>query len=210
MFKKFRNKKSDSSAMNTNTTDNKGANDLGTEDQNELNQTNSENNKDSEQPIPVNEVEQTSVNPVELIQQELSIANDKYLRLYSEFDNYKKRNAKERMELIKNAGGDVIVSLLPVLDDFDRAIRSLDTATEINSVKEGVQLIHSKLNNLLNNKGLKPMDAKGKDFDPDLHEAITNVPTEDESQKGKIMDEVEKGYYLNDKVIRHAKVLVFG
>lgn len=168
-----------------------------------------EHTEQTEQPIPVTETEQPSVNPVELIQQELAIANDKYLRLYSEFDNVKKRNARERIELIKSAGADVITSLLPVLDDFDRAIRSFETTQDINAVKEGVQLINNKLNNILIQKGLTAMNAKGNVFDADLHEAITNVPTEDESQKGTVMDEVEKGYYLNDKVIRHAKVVVY-
>lgn len=168
-----------------------------------------EHTEQTEQPIPVTETEQPSVNPVELIQQELAIANDKYLRLYSEFDNVKKRNARERIELIKSAGADVITSLLPVLDDFDRAIRSFETTQDINAVKEGVQLINNKLNNILTQKGLTAMNAKGNVFDADLHEAITNVPTEDESQKGTVMDEVEKGYYLNDKVIRHAKVVVY-
>ncbi|HNU33799.1 MAG: nucleotide exchange factor GrpE [Bacteroidetes bacterium] len=168
-----------------------------------------ENNLPNEQPIPVAETEQPSINPIELVQQELAIANDKYLRLYSEFDNVKKRTARERIELIKSAGADVITSLLPVLDDFDRAIRSFETTQDINAVKEGILLINTKLNNILTQKGLTPMNAKGTAFDADLHEAITNVPTENESEKGLVMDEVEKGYYLNDKVIRHAKVVVY-
>lgn len=154
-----------------------------------------ENNLPNEQPIPVAETEQPSINPIELVQQELAIANDKYLRLYSEFDNVKKRTARERIELIKSAGADVITSLLPVLDDFDRAIRSFETTQDINAVKEGILLINTKLNNILTQKGLTPMNAKGTAFDADLHEAITNVPTENESEKGLVMDEVEKGYY---------------
>lgn len=204
MFNKLRNKKPpskmDTTAKNANQSDQ-------TPDPNINEQT--EHTEQTEQPIPVTETEQPSVNPVELIQQELAIANDKYLRLYSEFDNVKKRNARERIELIKSAGADVITSLLPVLDDFDRAIRSFETTQDINAVKEGVQLINNKLNNILTQKGLTAMNAKGNVFDADLHEAITNVPTEDESQKGTVMDEVEKGYYLNDKVIRHAKVVVY-
>jgi molecular chaperone GrpE len=204
MFNKLRNKKPpskmDTTAKNANQSDQ-------TPDPNINEQT--EHTEQTEQPIPETETEQPSVNPVELIQQELAIANDKYLRLYSEFDNVKKRNARERIELIKSAGADVITSLLPVLDDFDRAIRSFETTQDINAVKEGVQLINNKLNNILTQKGLTAMNAKGNVFDADLHEAITNVPTEDESQKGTVMDEVEKGYYLNDKVIRHAKVVVY-
>ncbi|HNR20564.1 MAG TPA: nucleotide exchange factor GrpE [Bacteroidia bacterium] len=204
MFNKFRNKKPPHS-MDT-TTKNANQSDQNT-DENANEHT--ENNLPNEQPIPVAETEQPSINPIELVQQELAIANDKYLRLYSEFDNVKKRTARERIELIKSAGADVITSLLPVLDDFDRAIRSFETTQDINAVKEGILLINTKLNNILTQKGLTPMNAKGTAFDADLHEAITNVPTENESEKGLVMDEVEKGYYLNDKVIRHAKVVVY-
>lgn len=178
-------------------------------DENQFDSNQNEQTAQNEQPILVSEAEQPSINPLELVQQELAVANDKYLRLYSEFDNVKKRNARERIELIKSAGADVISSLLPVLDDFDRAIRSFETTQDISAVKEGIQLINSKLNNIMTQKGLKPMNAKGTAFDADLHDAITNVPTEDESLKGTIMDEVERGYYLNEKVIRHAKVIVY-
>lgn len=187
--------------------------DTTTKNANQSDQTSDENtneqNEQNEQPVPVSEAEESNINPIELVQQELAIANDKYLRLYSEFDNVKKRTARERIELIKSAGADVITSLLPVLDDFDRAIRSFETTQDINAVKEGILLINTKLNNILTQKGLTPMNAKGTAFDADLHEAITNVPTEDESQKGLVMDEVERGYYLNEKVIRHAKVVVY-
>lgn len=155
------------------------------------------------------QVEETSIeNPIELIQQELSIANDKYLRLYSDFENYKKRNQKERIEIFKSAGSDVITSLLPVLDDFERALRSMETNTDVNAVKEGVVLIQNKLKNILSQKGLQQLESIGKPFDTDLHEAVTNVPVEEEEKKGIVVDEVEKGYLLNDKVIRHAKVVV--
>jgi molecular chaperone GrpE len=145
--------------------------------------------------------------PEQLLKQEVALANDKYLRLYAEFDNFRRRTTKERAELLQTAGKDVIVSLLPVLDDFDRAIRSMENTTDVNSVKEGVLLIQQKLKNTLGQKGLKEMQSIGTDFDPELHEAITNIPAGDE-QKGKVIDEVEKGYYLNDKVARHAKVVV--
>jgi molecular chaperone GrpE len=134
--------------------------------------------------------------------------NDRYLRLYSEFDNFRKRSARERIELNKTASSDIVSVLLPVLDDFDRAAKAVETAAEISVVKEGMQLIHHKLKNLLMSKGLEEMNAKGELFDAELHEAITSIETGDETLKGKVVDEVEKGYSLNGKVIRFAKVVV--
>lgn len=134
--------------------------------------------------------------------------NDKYLRLYSEFDNYRKRTAKERIELSKIAGEDIFKSILPVMDDFERALKSITEAKDIKAVEEGVSLIYNKLKNTLSQKGLEPMESIGKDFDPDLHEAITNVAAPSEDLKGKVIDEIEKGYMLNGKIIRFAKVIV--
>ncbi len=145
---------------------------------------------------------------LEKLQAEIAEANDKYLRLYAEFDNFKRRTSKERMELLQTAGKEVIVSLLPVLDDFERALKAMETATEITPVKEGVALVHHKLKNTLNQQGLKEMESRGEVFNPDLHEAITNIPAPSDDLKGKIIDELEKGYYLSDKVIRFAKVVV--
>jgi len=142
------------------------------------------------------------------LKEEISLANDKYLRLYAEFDNFRRRTIKEREEARKMEGKDVIVALLPVLDDFERALRSMDNATEVGPVKEGVQLIQNKLKNVLSQKGLKEMESVGAPFDPELHEAITNIPAPDEASKGKVVDEMEKGYFLNDKVARFAKVIV--
>ena len=139
---------------------------------------------------------------------ELAEANDKYLRLYAEFDNYKRRTSKERVDLLQTAGKDVIVDMLPILDDFERALKSMETATDVSAVKEGVTLVHNKIKSTLTNKGLKEMESKGNVFDADIHEAITNIPAPSEDLKGKVVDEVEKGYYLNDKVIRFAKVIV--
>ncbi|MCU7548669.1 nucleotide exchange factor GrpE [Chitinophagaceae bacterium LB-8] len=132
---------------------------------------------------------------------------DKYLRQAAEFDNFRRRTAKERIELIQTAGRDVIESLLEVLDDSERAQKQLEEAQDINQIKEGVLLVFNKLRNTLTAKGLKPMDAKGKEFNPDLHEAITEIEVGEE-MKGKVVDEVIKGYYLNDKIIRFAKVVV--
>lgn len=139
---------------------------------------------------------------------ELAEAKDKYLRLVAEFDNFKRRNARERMELIQTAGKDIIQSMLDVLDDSTRAAKQLETATDITVIKEGVMLVFNKLKNTLLQKGLKEMESQGTEFNPDLHEAITEIPAGSEDKVGKVMDVVQPGYYLNDKLIRHAKVVV--
>ncbi len=144
----------------------------------------------------------------EKLKAEVAHWNDKYTRLYAEFDNFKRRTSKERIELLQTAGKDVIVDMLPVLDDFERALKSMETATDINAVKEGVNLVYHKLRNTLLQKGLKEMDSKGAPFDADLHEGITSIPASSDDLKGKIVDELEKGYSLNDKVIRFAKVII--
>jgi molecular chaperone GrpE len=144
----------------------------------------------------------------EKFKEELSQANDKYLRLYAEFDNFRRRTIKEREDARKTEGKDIIVALLPVLDDFERALRSMDTVTDVVPVKEGVALIQHKLKNILTQKGLKEMQSIGTTFDPDLHEAITSIPAPTDDMKGKVVDEMEKGYELNDKVVRFAKVIV--
>ncbi len=144
---------------------------------------------------------------MEKLQAEVEEQKDKYLRLFAEFDNYKRRNAKERIELIQTAGKDVIVSLLEVLDDCDRAEKQFQSSDDPAQIKEGVQLVFNKLKNKMQAKGLKPMESINHDFDVEKHEAITEVPAGDD-MKGKVVDEIEKGYYLNDKIIRFAKVVV--
>lgn len=144
----------------------------------------------------------------EQLKKNLEELNDKYLRLYSEFDNYKRRNIKERSELIQSAGKEVIEAMLPVLDDFERAVKAMDQAADVQAVKEGVVLIQNKLNTILTQRGLKPMESVGQDFDVDFHEAITKIPAPSEDLKGKVVDEVEKGYLLKDKVLRFAKVVI--
>ncbi|PIQ20961.1 MAG: nucleotide exchange factor GrpE [Cytophagales bacterium CG18_big_fil_WC_8_21_14_2_50_42_9] len=139
---------------------------------------------------------------------ELADMKDKYLRLYSEFDNFRRRTAKERNDLLKTANQEMVVALLPVVDDFERARQSMQNAQEVVSIKEGVDLIYNKLSNILQQKGLRPMTTIGTPFDAETQEAITQVPAPDESMKGKVMDEVEKGYYLNEKVVRFAKVVI--
>ncbi len=134
---------------------------------------------------------------------------DKYLRLVAEFDNYRKRTARERIELIMTAGEDAIKGLLNILDDFERAIKASEAAQDVDSIREGTKLIHQKLMDYLSSKGLKPVESEvGSDFDTDLHDAVTKFPAPDEAHKNKIIDTVQKGYKLNDKVIRYAKVVV--
>ena len=147
--------------------------------------------------------------PEEVLQNEVNSLKDKYTRLFAEFDNYKKRTSKERVELIQTAGKEVIEKLLPILDDFDRALYAMENAQEVEGIKEGVELIHNKFKNTLQSQGLKAMeDAKGQPFDADLQEAITTAPAPEDSLKDKIIDVIEKGYYLNDKVLRYAKVVI--
>jgi molecular chaperone GrpE len=177
---------------------------------------NSENPEDINDMINENEQEQgqqsaeaeNAPSPVDTLKEELALANDKYLRLYAEFDNFRRRTVKEREEARKMEGKDVIVALLPVLDDFERALRAMETATDVTPVKEGVALVQHKLKNILSHKGLKEMESIGSAFDPELQEAITNIPAPTDDLKGKVMDEMEKGYFLNDKVVRFAKVIV--
>lgn len=133
---------------------------------------------------------------------------DKYLRLFAEFDNYKKRAAKERMEMIKLAGEDIVKDLLPVIDDFERALKQVGDSKDMQSVKEGMQLIYHKLLRNLESKGVKQMNALEQDFNADYHEAVTEIPAPSDKLKGKVIDELEKGYYLNDRIIRYAKVVV--
>lgn len=152
--------------------------------------------------------EEVQISDEEKFKAEASEWQNKYLRLYAEFDNFKRRTSKERLELLQIAGKDVIVDLLPVLDDFERAQKSIEKASDIEAVKEGVKLVHHKLKNVLTNKGLKEMNAIGAEFDADVHEGITNIPAPSDDLKGKVVDELEKGYYLNDKVIRFAKVII--
>ncbi|MEJ0102622.1 MAG: nucleotide exchange factor GrpE [Bacteroidota bacterium] len=147
-------------------------------------------------------------NETDKLKKELADWKDKYVRQIAEFDNFRKRNAKERLELIQTAGKEVIKDLLDVLDDCDRAQKQLETSEDLKVIKEGVSLVFNKLRNVLSSKGLKPMETIKTSFNPDLHEAITEIPAPSEELKDKVVDEVTKGYYLNDKIIRHAKVVV--
>lgn len=151
-------------------------------------------------PEPHNELEKWQI--------EAADWKDKYLRLYADFDNFRKRSIKERSELLSTASADVIKEMLPVIDDFDRAIKANETVEDISALKEGFVLIHQKLYKKLELKGLKPIDAKGNVFDTDFHEAITQIPAPSPDMAGKVVDELEKGYLLHDKVIRFSKVVI--
>lgn len=145
---------------------------------------------------------------VDTASRELAELKDKYLRLYADFENFRRRTAREKLDLIGNANEGLLQALIPVVDDFERAMQSIENTNDVTALKEGVSLIYTKLFKTLEGKGLKPMTAKGEPFDADLHESVTQFPAPSDDLKGKVIDEIEKGYYLNDKVIRFAKVIV--
>jgi len=142
------------------------------------------------------------------LEEELSESKDKYIRLYAEFDNYKKRTIKERLDLISTAGRDTIASLLPVLDDFERALTHIEEDKEAEELRKGVLLIYQKLLTALEQKGLKKMKSKGEKFDSEFHQALTEIPAPTEDLKGKVVDVVESGYFIGEKILRHARVVV--
>lgn len=147
-------------------------------------------------------------NITEKLQAEIAEQKDKYIRLFAEFDNYKRRSAKERIELMQTAGKEVITSMLDVLDDCDRAEKQIQSSSDIEQIKQGVGLVFNKLRTTLQAKGLKVMETINTEFDVEKHEAITEIPAPTPELSGKVIDEVQKGYYLNDKIIRFAKVVV--
>jgi len=139
---------------------------------------------------------------------EVDEAKDKYLRLFAEFDNFKKRSIKEKLEFMRTASQDTINAILPVIDDFDRAKKSADDDNSVEQFSEGVTMVYNKLHSVLKNLGLEAMESTGEVFDPELHAALTEIPAPSEDMKGKVIDTIEKGYLLKDKIIRHAKVVV--
>jgi molecular chaperone GrpE len=157
-----------------------------------------------------NSSENSQENTNQSVNYEAKIAelNDKYLRLYSEFDNYRKRTIKEKSDIIRTAGEDVFKAIIPSIDDFERAIKANENVTDVEPIKEGISLIYHKLKLACTQKGLEAIESVGKPFDVDVMESITNIPAPSEDMKGKVVDEVEKGYKLGDKVIRFAKVVV--
>ena len=170
-------------------------------------ETNSAENAGEENETEISEEEKTA-KELEETKQALEDYKDKYLRLSAEFDNYRKRTMKEKAELIKNGGEKAISAILPILDDLERALQNMQKAEDVKAMYEGIDLIHQKFLKNLGNEGLEKMNPVGEAFDTDFHEAIALVPAPEEAQKGKVLDCVQTGYKLNDKVIRHAKVVV--
>ena len=164
--------------------------------------------KESEEPIEHEEVLLVNEDKISEMQAKIDELNDKYLRLYSEFDNFRKRTSKEKIELIQTAGEDIFTNLLPLVDDFERAIKSNEEIPDIKIITDGVNLIYNKLKTTLAKKGLAEMKSVGEPFNTDLHEAVTNIPAPSDALKGKVIEELEKGYTLNGKVIRFAKVVI--
>ena len=162
----------------------------------------------------VNGAEANSNESVKEVQKEISAddkyneLNDRFLRLYAEFENFRKRTNKERLDMITNANAELLKDLIPIIDDFERAITNNESSEDTVAIKEGFSLIYNKYKGIMETKGLQVMNAKGEVFDPEFHEAVANMPTEDQALKGKIIDDVEKGYLLNEKVLRYAKVVV--
>ncbi len=157
---------------------------------------------------PAAEEKEGETDPTEALEQKVAELTDRNLRLMAEFDNYRKRTLKERADLIKTAGENIFVNMLPLIDDFERALKAMETAQDVAAVKEGVQLIYDKFIKFLNKNGVKEIPTENVEFDVDRHEAVTTFPAPSEDMKGKIMDCVTKGYTLNDKVIRYPKVVV--
>ncbi|MES2567179.1 MAG: nucleotide exchange factor GrpE [Bacteroidota bacterium] len=179
----------------------------------QINQTEDNIESNNEQSVEESALENATENTAETTQplnHEAKIAelNDKYLRLYSEFDNYRKRTIKEKSDIIRSAGEDVFKAIIPSIDDFERAIKANETVTDAAPIKEGISLIYNKLKLACTQKGLEPIESIGKPFNVDYMESITNIPAPSEDMKGKVIDEVEKGYKLGEKVIRFAKVVV--
>ena len=170
--------------------------------------TQTEENAQEETPAEEQTVEEQLANMLAEAQQMVNEERDKYLRLSAEFDNYRKRTLKEKAELIKNGGEKTLTAILPVLDDFERALKNMEASEETKAMKEGVELIFSKFQKILGQEGLHKIETEGQAFDTDFHEAIALIPAPSEDLKGKILDCVQTGYMLNEKVIRHAKVAV--
>ena len=178
-----------------------------------VNELNDSVTDDQEQSVEEQELTEGSVvteyeEAIGVLNLKLADMTDKYLRLSAEFDNYRKRTLKEKMDLMKSAGENILQSLLPVIDDFDRALAHIDTASDLTAMREGIVLIYGKFNEFLSKQGVKEIVSKDQEFDTELHEAITKIPAPVPEMKGKVIDCVEKGYTLNEKVIRFSKVVV--
>lgn len=166
----------------------------------------SENGENHKENLSVDEIQQKD--PLEEMTEKYSVLNDKYVRLVAEYDNYRKRTLKEKMDLMKTAGEDIFLSILPVIDNFERALKAVENSKDIDAVKEGINLIYSNFKEFLKQRGVTEIEAQNQELDTDLHDAVTKIPAPEEELKGKIVDVIEKGYMLKDKVIRFSKVVV--
>jgi molecular chaperone GrpE len=185
-----------------------GSNQAGERAEEKLSSHNSDKNEEDHSKKSRKLRKDKSAEQIESLENALAQKNDQYLRLQAEFDNYRKRTLKEKMELTKSGGESLLINILPVIDDFERALRAMESATEIAPLKEGIDLIYKRFSDFIRMNGVKEIDAKEKDFDTDLHEAITKIPSPTEELKGKVVDVIQKGYTMNDKVIRFAKVVI--
>lgn len=174
-------------------------------DSEEVIQNASEEEQQAQQPEEDQQVKDVESDDCE---KRLSGMQDKYLRLTAEFDNYRKRTLREKTELLKSASEDVLVKILPVMDDFERAINSMEGSNDIEAIRAGIYLIYNKFKEFLSREGIREMDSLSQEFDTDKHEAVTKIPVQEEEKKGKVVDVIEKGYTLNDKVVRYAKVII--
>lgn len=165
-------------------------------------------NDEATEEVVAEEVPQSESNEEEALKQQLAQMMDKFIRLQAEFDNYRKRTLKEKMELTKSAGEKILIEILPVVDNFERALVNMEKATDVDALRKGVELIYNSFQDFLNHQGVKAIDCLHKEFNVDDQEAITKIPAPSEDLKGKVVDCIEKGYTLNDKVIRYAKVVV--
>ncbi len=164
--------------------------------------------EDEKQAVEPEEVVVEEIDEEEKLRNELAVSKDKYLRLSAEFDNYRRRTLKEKMDLTKTAGENIMIKILPVVDDFERAMNSMKDSKDSEAIHEGILLIYNKFNEFIGQQGIKEIDSMHKEFDTDLHEALTKIPAPKKKLKGKVVDVVEKGYKLHDKVIRFSKVVI--
>jgi len=172
--------------------------------ENEASEANGDAEKEKEKEVVVEDTRSEE----EKLKEELSKINDKYVRLSAEFDNYRKRSLKEKMEMIKSAGQDIFLNILPVIDNFERAMKSIEKSDNIDAVKEGITLIYENFKTFMKQRGVTEIECVNLDFDTDFHEAVTKIPVTDKKMKGKVVDVIEKGYMLSDKVLRFSKVVI--
>lgn len=169
---------------------------------------NTKSKEDKEKSSKKSDKKDKKKSKAEDFEQKYKDVNDKYMRLTAEFDNFRKRSLKEKMELVKSAGEDILINILPVMDNFERAIKSMDDESKEGAVKEGIEIIYNNFKEFLSQRGIKEIEAVGNDFNTDMHEAITKIPAPKKDRKGKVIDVIEKGYELHGKVIRFAKVVI--